>query len=1253
MSAALKALLAEVDPRLTLLREYGGGQGRTLCVADPDAREYVLRVLLTGEEAAEGALLTALRHPAVPAVQRVGRLADGRAYLLRDHVDGTPLAILPNAPDELRAVLRQLLEVLAYVHHRGVCHLDLKPANLLLDRAGRLHLLDFGLSVRRGELGRGGTPFFAAPELLLQTVPDHRADLFSVGAMVAHALWPHQIDAARFVDRFPATDFLTAAGIDVQQLPEPFGRFVAQCVARRPSGRFPDAEAALEFFGGGSGRPSVQLFSPDPVDVFGPELENAGGDGHDVVLRGAGAADRRAIAIHLAATVPGVTAIEDGEECLRLRRDGREGAGIDLPALAAERLVGHLRDAFGLEGTVAQQTADWLAGDDGTTITAVTATLRGLAEAGELLPAGTRWSWPAAHGGRLGAAGSPPAEDESLPLADRIRAAAAVGRVEQALAYWRRAAREGGAAELEARTALAEGLLGAGEPMRALPFCVDLPLLRVHALVDTGQFAAAAREFVQLEVVDSPRYRRVAAQLAMAGGDWQRGRDVLDRANATVEEKLTLAALHESAGDLEASDAVLRGFGDRLDPARQPFLCATMHTIRGHVARQRGRLDEVRDHFTAAGRLFESLGNVRHAASSYLNLGVVAKDAGEHQEAVERFREARTLYSHVGDEARAAIASANLGIAALARHDLPTARSMLADAGPLLLRLGDRAAGRLAMVMLARAHAEAGAVEEAHAALAAVGEPDTDRLRAEVERFHAALAVSPTKPDTTNDMADRHEGGPSRELFRTFLAVNRQLAQATELDRAMRYLLDAAVTLTAGRNGFLLVMRDDGVRREFQSGDAGPQGQAFSRSLAHRAIQQQRTMTGGDVLADRELAQMPSVQNLQVRSALCVPFHSAGGTTGAVYVEHPGRAGAFTDRDKEALEVLADQAAIAVDRMLREEARERELEERKQELTVVRRAVRRRDRRMIGESRAMQELQQQIDKLAPRDIAVLVHGETGTGKELVARALHDRSARPRGPFVAENCSALPAELMERELFGHVEGAFTGADRDRPGLFELANGGTLFLDEVGDMPAALQAKLLRALQEKSIRRVGGSATIELDVRLVTATHKDLRAMVEDGSFREDLFFRIAAIELTVPPLREREGDVELLADHFVKTHAEERGRSLRLAKTVRAALVDYPWPGNVRELEHVLARAVLLCDGEEIVDAQLPRVDERAPSARAPGGTAPDAVVTLKEAERRAIVAAMQACGGDKAKTARALEISRTALYDKLKRHGLG
>ncbi|MCA8964182.1 MAG: sigma 54-interacting transcriptional regulator [Planctomycetes bacterium] len=1251
-------LLAAFDGRFALRQEYSGGEGRTLRVSERGRTdERVLKVLPAGIQPQEAALLLSLRHPAIPAVLDVGRLPDGRAYVVREHVEGTPLEVLPRDPSQLRQLLQQLLEVLAYVHLRGVLHLDLKPANLLLDESGRLHLLDFGLSARRGAAGGGGTPFFAAPEVLLGAPPDARADLFAVGAMAVQALHPAgRVPLPHFVALFPTHDFFAAADLRRDDLPPPFHEFVPRCVARRPQRRFEDAQAALEFLCGGSGRPSTSLLAPDPAVVYAAELGLAlQHSDTDLVLRGGQASDRRDLAMQILATAPGTQSLQDGAHELRLRRGSAVVHVVQLPPLDAARLTAHLRTCFGLDALTGGEAARWLAGrvqspDE------VHELLLELVRRGEIVPAGSRWAWPTARAGRLeDQPATNTAASDATPTIDDVYAAAARGRREAALALWRRGTDADPAAEPALRKALATGLLDGGEPAQALPFCADEPWLRAEALFDSGQVAAAGRVLAGLEGdAGTGRQRRLRAQYLLAHDEIDAALAALSRPDADLRERLVLAAALEQRGDLDRSSELLRELLPQLDAERQPFGTASAHTALGHVLRRRGAFDEAREHFERAAERMFALGHVRHAASAQLNLGVLAKDRGDHEQAIDHLRQARTMFQHAGDSGGVAIAGANLGIVALTRGDAAAARPWLEDAAPILIGLGNLAAGHLAQAMLARVHAELGKNDEAEAQLLALAHVDSDRVRDELDRVRAILAARAApaaEPEDREVDRDDMPGsiGPSNELFRTFLAVNRHLAQATDLDRALRHLLDAAVTLTGGRQGYLLVVREGGMRREFESGDAGPSGQAFSRSLAHRAMDLQRTLTGADALADRELREMPSIRNLQVRSAICAPFRSAGGSVGAVYVEHPGRADAFRERDKESLEVLADQAAIAVDRMLREESLATELKQSRRELAVARRAARRDATQLLGDSMPMHELRAQIDKLAPLDLPVLVLGETGSGKELVARALHERSQRHRAPFVAENCSALPAELMERELFGHVQGAFTGADRDRPGLLELASGGTLFLDEVGDMSAALQVKLLRALQEQAIRRVGGTETIPLDLRLVAATHKDLRAMVQRGEFREDLFFRIAAVELRVPPLRERGEDVVLLAEHFVRKQGERSGRTLRLGKVAAAALREYSWPGNVRELEHVVARAALLGDRDELVDLDLPT---GAPPVAAQAAAAPATVTTLKEAERHAIVAAMQACGGDKTKAARALEISRTALYEKLKRHGL-
>ncbi len=1246
-------LLAAFADRFALRGEYQGGEGRTLRVGERGhAVDRVLKVLPTGVEPQEAALLLSLRHPSIPAVLDVGRLADGRAWVLREHVDGTPLTVLPRDTQQLLLLLQQLLEVLAYVHLRGVLHLDLKPANLLLDATGRLHLLDFGLGARRGAASSGGTPFFAAPEVLLGGTADAGADLFAVGAMIAQALHPSgRVPLAHFVATFPAQDFFCAADLRREDLPPPFAEFVPRCVARRPLRRFADAQAALEFLCGGSGRPSTALLAPDPAAIYAPELAAAQQrPDADLVVRGGTDGDRRTVAMHLLATAAGTRALREQDAELRLDRGGTTSHVLQLPPLTAPRLAPHLATCFGLDARTSSAAATWLAARADSP-SAVFNRLQELVQQGEIVPAGSRWTWPAAQAGRLGEHAPKAAEPSPAAIYD----AAARGRREEAVALWRRGSAATPDAEATLRAALAEGLLDGGEPAHALPFCADLPWLRAEALFDSGRIEEAGRALAVLpHGAENARQRRLRAQQLLAHEDVDAAVLLLQRPDAELREHLVLAAALEQRGDLDGSERLLRELLQHLDASRQPFGAASAHTALGHVLRRRRDLQAAQQHFELAAEHLFALGHVRHAASARLNLGVLAKDRGEHADAVEHLRQARSMFQHAGDAAGVAIAGANLGIVALARGDAAAARPWLAEAAPTLLQLGNLAAGHLAQAMLARVLAELGETDAAEALLQTLTAIDSDRVRDEIDRVRAIMANQEFSA-AWREVADPvppampANSGPSNELFRTFLAVNRHLAQATDLDRALRHLLDAAVTLTGGRQGYLLVVREGGMRREFESGDAGPSGQAFSRSLAHRAMDLQRTLTGADGLADRDLREAPSIRNLQVRSAICAPFRSAAGTVGAIYVEHPGRADAFRESDKEALEVLADQAAIAVDRMLREEALATELQQSRRELAVARRARRRETTQLLGDSASMQELRTQIDKLAPLELPVLVLGETGSGKELVARALHERSQRHRAPFVAENCSALPAELMERELFGHVQGAFTGADRDRQGLLELASGGTLFLDEVGDMPPALQAKLLRALQEQAIRRVGGTDIIRLDLRLVAATHKDLRAMVQRGLFREDLFFRLAAVELRVPPLRERGDDAVLLAEHFLRRQGERSGRDQHLGEVAKAALRDYPWPGNVRELEHVIARAALLGERDEIVDLSLPAHALPVNTAAVKSET----VVTLKAAERHAIVVAMQACGGDKTKAARALEISRTALYEKLKRHGLG
>ena len=313
---------------------------------------------------------------------------------------------------------------------------------------------------------------------------------------------------------------------------------------------------------------------------------------------------------------------------------------------------------------------------------------------------------------------------------------------------------------------------------------------------------------------------------------------------------------------------------------------------------------------------------------------------------------------------------------------------------------------------------------------------------------------------------------------------------------------------------------------------------------------------------------------------------------------------------------------------------------------------------ITGASDSMRKVFQQMDKIIESELPVLIHGESGTGKELIARAIHHNGERKDKPFVTENCAALPDTLLESELFGHVRGAFTGAYRNKKGLLEQADGGTLFLDEIGDMSTEMQKKLLRVLQEGEFRVLGSDRIVQVDVRILTASHRNLEEMVRDGTFREDLYYRIAVLSIVLPPLRERRDDVPLLAEHLLARAAREAGSTPpRIPHEVMACLVRHDWPGNVRELENEMRRLVVLATetvtGEDLSEAVR---EGRKTTGEALSSGNLNATGDIREAvadlEKRSIEASLAQAGGNKSQAARTLGISRFALQRKLEKYGL-
>ncbi|HEX7600176.1 MAG TPA: sigma-54 dependent transcriptional regulator [Polyangiaceae bacterium] len=323
-----------------------------------------------------------------------------------------------------------------------------------------------------------------------------------------------------------------------------------------------------------------------------------------------------------------------------------------------------------------------------------------------------------------------------------------------------------------------------------------------------------------------------------------------------------------------------------------------------------------------------------------------------------------------------------------------------------------------------------------------------------------------------------------------------------------------------------------------------------------------------------------------------------------------------------------------------------------QEVKRLREAAGARNADMVGESSAMRRVYDLIDRVAESDTSLLIHGETGTGKELIARAVHARSRRKNGPFVALNCAAVPAALLESELFGHAKGAFTDAKNKRTGLLLQANGGTLLLDEIGELPLEMQPKLLRALQERKVRPVGADSEVPYDARIITATNRDLEYEVFQKRFREDLFYRINVVKLDLPPLRDRGGDVLKLAQHFLVKFSSTAGKEvLTLSESAAEKLMNYQWPGNVRELENCMERAVALARFDHVTVEDLPEKIRAYKAGRfVVSADDPSEVVTLDEVERRYILRVLAIVGGNKVQASAMLGLDRRTLYRKLERY---
>ncbi len=538
------------------------------------------------------------------------------------------------------------------------------------------------------------------------------------------------------------------------------------------------------------------------------------------------------------------------------------------------------------------------------------------------------------------------------------------------------------------------------------------------------------------------------------------------------------------------------------------------------------------------------------------------------------------------------------------------------------------------------------------------------------------VQVTIAEPDATGIVTVRgvaeleaaaEQVGQDHEVLRTLYAAQRAISATTELDDVIDAVARQVFELIDRATHVTVALRDeeDAVKgrrsaryipigtRE-RDGKRGAEPVPITRSVFRKVVQDRAAVLAAD--ARREVGESASMLAADIVSTIGVPLWQGDEILGVLQVDNRARPGMFKERDLDRVALLAQSASQAVaNARLLSRLRIAEERQRNENVYLKQREERRRFDGIVGESQAMQRVFEQLRKVADTRVTVLIEGETGTGKELAASAVHYWSVRRDRLFVAQNCAALPENLLESELFGHKKGAFTGATEDKKGLFELADGGTLFLDEVGEMPLSLQAKLLRALQEGEIRPVGANRTKQVDVRTVAATNRDLVAEVKAGRFREDLFYRLSVFPVKLPGLRERREDIPLLAGHFLRRYADEFGRAAGgFSQESMELITSYDWPGNVRELQNEVQRLIIQLEDREFIEPlhlspRIRRAENVIDRVKPTKGTLKE---MMDQVEKWVLKEALREHDNNKSATAKSLGITREGLHKNLKSFGM-
>jgi transcriptional regulator with GAF, ATPase, and Fis domain/Tfp pilus assembly protein PilF/predicted Ser/Thr protein kinase len=776
------------------------------------------------------------------------------------------------------------------------------------------------------------------------------------------------------------------------------------------------------------------------------------------------------------------------------------------------------------------------------------------------------------------------------------------------------------------------------------------------------------------------------------------------RETTAVTARANLGLLHLYFGELERARYELEGALKTAERLGMRQVTAQVMAHLGELALRLGELDRAVDLYREARARYESVGQRRETVEVALELvgvQIARSTASDLRDAKRDLEDVRKVVLGESLETLVPLLELTEGRLAQARGEEEQALTRFERAARDAQRLGNtevewQAEGDAGGLLLRRG-----------APLAARGK--LQRAAEVLERVAATLPRELRKSfwhdqrrrnvRRTMDQASVGDDGISntRErdqtttdaLFR-LLEINKRINSDHDLSTLFTRIMDSAVELTDAERGFLLLVNERGeleitTARDFDQGTPDDAHLQFSRSIAESVLIDGEPVVTVNAMDDRRFNEFLSVHKLRLQSVLCIPIRSRGHAIGVLYMENRVRRGGFSEPDQRLLLAFADQVAIALEtsRLMAELThRSQELERAKQEIErlceergkqlnqrTAQLAAARRDLRqamdqihgrvgyrgVVGQSAPMLRVFAVLDRVRQTDVPVVIAGESGTGKEMIARAVHSGGPRAKKPFVAINCGAIPETLLESELFGHMRGSFTGADRDKKGLLLSANGGTVFLDEIGDMPLKMQLDLLRVLQERKVRPVGSEKDVEIDVRILAASNRPLRELIRRGTFREDLYYRLSVVEIGLPPLRDRIEDVPLLVDHFLNQIAARfKAAKKSVSRDAMRQLMSYPWPGNVRQVEHALMNAWVMCDSETIGWQDFTLEPLVAPHSVEVTQFAPLPATARDhhEMEKQRILEALEQTGWNRSKTASVLGMPRRTLYRRLRTYGI-